>query len=353
MKHLLLLATIFALAACGGGGSSPSSVPVVKPSVSAFGSLPTMTFQVQIPLTTTVASANSRTPQYLAPETTFLLVDLQGNTDPQFAHTFAVGPTAPGCTINAGILDCTFTGSVPAGDPTTQLWSIAAGSGLNTNGTSGPPLSVIHNVAPVYASAVAGSPTAPSCFGGGTSGGIIQLCATLNAVVANIINPSLNFGGNGPFPTIPYVSLTPVDAFGNAVYGAVITANAPLGTWSFANPFTISEGDTSGQLELELLVAAAPGPLPFPPISTSLTISVFAAHGPDPGIEIIDTATQSRTMNVSYSIPAVTLQPSEFSQLTGPWTSPAKTGTLLTVTCVPPASVAAGVNPCIPTALPL
>jgi hypothetical protein len=330
-----------ALAACGGGSSGSNTGPL--PPAKAT-SATTATFRFTIPLPTTIATAHARTPQYVAPNTSFFLVDLQGNSDPQFQNTFIVD--SGHCATNAGTgsYSCTFTGVVPAGDPTTQRWSIATGAG-KPDGTSGPPLSVLHNVAPC--SSFSGS---PSC-----TNGQVNLSASLDAVVVNVVGPfgsapfldfqPINPGLVPPGSPVPLFQFVGIDAFGNSVSGA-FTADAPFGNWGFTNPITIAEDDTSGEIFMEVLQHVAGGVLPLGPVTTATFSTLAGLHGGVAGIQIDDNATASRTVHFTYSVPEVALQPSEFPQLAGIWHGPAKNATLLTITCVPPASVPAGTNPC-------
>ena len=181
MKRLISALALCALAACGGGSSTVTPPP--KP-VSAAAVGGTMSFVVTIPLPGTVipqsvtASSTTRMPQYLAPQTSFILVDLQGgNANPAFDNTFLISPAT--CQVGGGTETCTFTMPIPAGDPTTQLWSIVAGSG-KPDGT-GTMLSVAHNVPPCSPFPCQSTPT---------------ITVYLNPVVANVQTQVLNWTAN-------------------------------------------------------------------------------------------------------------------------------------------------------------
>ena len=339
-----LAAIALALMLCGCGAGT------AVPGVRAQTGTTTATFQVQIVKSVSIATAHARAPQYIAPETTFFLVDLQGNVDPQFNDTFTVNGT--NCPPTTGpTLTCTFTANVPAGaDPTTQRWSIAAGSGTKTDGSAGTPLSVVHNVAPcveLNVSVTCGaSSTMPNTK--------VVIVAALDAVVASIGN--VVFGTQNFTPLVtppnpaapnpaPYFTFVAADAFGNAVRGAY-TSDAPIGDWNFADPFTIAEDDASGEVNLDVIVFPSQGFAADGPVSSVTFTTLAGAHGGVAAIRIDDGATAPRTLHVTYTLPAVTLSPSEFPQLKAPWTSAGASGTLLTLTCVPPASVPAGTNPC-------
>ena len=282
-----------------------------------------------MPLHLTPGSARARVPQYVSPDSSFFLVDLQGNGDPRFANAFLVDPAhcISGSQPN---LACTFTVAIPGGDATTQRWSIAAGAG-KTDGTSGPPLSVIHDVIPFV------SPT-----------GTVTVHATLDTIVASVGNAFLGYQDFSPLqpstsnPT-PYFLFTADDAFGNAVQGDTV---AELGLEQFANPIVLAEDDASGELHMDVIDRAIGGPIVYGAPAGPVSTVTFARLTTLAAIRIDDGATAARTMNVTYSVPEVDLVPSEFSQLTAVWRSPARTGTLLTVVCVPKASVAATANPC-------
>jgi hypothetical protein len=320
------------LAACSGGGGS--GVPVVtKPS--GGGALTGTTaaiVRIQIPLHVTAGSAHTRAPQFVSPNTSFFLVDLQGATNALFDNTFTVDsthctPGTNGGNPNLPTLDCTFSAQVPSGDPTAQNWSIAAGAG-NTDGTSGTPLSVIHNAH------------------GQVVGGQTEILAFLDTVVASVSLITLqlgNFQGPSPAVEVPYFGIVAMDAFGNAVAGDV---SGNIGIEQFANPIALTEDDGSGQLGMGVINHAG-GPSPFQPSNPSpVTTVTFDRLNQLAAIEIVDNATISRTMNVSYSLPEMDLQPSEFPQLARTWRSPAITAKLATFSCVPTASVPAGSDPC-------
>jgi hypothetical protein len=332
---LPLLLVVIALAACGGGGGA-SQTPSVTARTSVPGGAPIAqkttraTFQVEIPLHQTLASVGARTPQYVSPNTTFFLVDLQGNSDPQFANTFLVDSTH--CTTqtnsnNVQVLSCTFTAMIPALDIATQNWSIAAGAG-KTDGTSGPPLSVKHNVT-AFVSPVDNS---------------VTFNAFLDTIVTNLTNVVFGFQdflpSAGATTTVPYFMFTATDYFGNAVLG---DRSGLAGAEQFANPITLTEDDTSGELHMGLIQCCAMGRnVRGGPVST-LTFDRLVSPNLV-AIQIVDDATASRTMHINSTLPVVNLQPSEFSQLATTWSSPAKTNTLLTITCVP--ASAPTTNPC-------
>ena len=331
LRLAIALLSMAVPAACGGG-----SVPAVtKAGAGAATGTATATFQIQIPLHASAASAHTRSPQFISPSTSFFLVDLQGSVNPLFDNTFKIDSNHCATSTTGGspttpytpTLDCTFTAQVPAGDPTTQRWSIAAGAG-NSDGTSGPPLSVIHGAA------------------GQLVGGQTEILAFLDTIVANVTVGSLQFGNfQGPLPArnVPYFEIIPLDAFGNAVQGDV---NTNIGIEQFANPIALSEDDASGQVGLGIIDTAS-GPSPYqPPNPPLVATATFDRLNTLAAIEIVDNATVSRTMNVSYTLPEVDLQPSEFPQLAGTWRNPATTVKLATYTCVPSSSVSAGTNPC-------
>lgn len=319
------------LAACsGGGGSGVPAVP--KPFGGESAGTTAAIVRIQIPIDVTAPSAHTRSPQFVSPNTSFFLVDLQGATNAVFDNTFNVDSTHCTAGTNGGnpnlpTLDCTFIAQVPPGDPTTQNWSIAAGAG-NTDGTSGSPLSVIHNAH------------------GQLVGGQTEILAFLDTVVASVSLIPLQLGNfQGPLPAVevPYFGIAAMDAFGNAVEGDV-TSN--IGVEQFANPIALTEDDASGQLGMGVIDHAG-GPSPFQPSNPSpVTTVTFDRLNQLAAIEIVDNATISRTMNVSYSLPEVDLQPAEFPQLARTWRSPARTAKLGTFSCVPTASVPAGSDPC-------
>jgi hypothetical protein len=335
-KRFILLCT-FALAACGGaGGSNPTPIGKAVGTTPVTAGTTTMSVSFLIPdTTTTVGSASTvRTPQYVAPETSFLFFDLQNNANPVFDNTFTVDSNH--CTGGSSGNVCTFTATVPAGDTTTLRWSIAAGAG-QPDGSTGTPLSVAHTV--------------QACYPFPCQAGTVNVRAYLNAVVTDIFKAGLDwFFAAAIYPSggiaVPWFTLTPMDAFGNTVRGSY-GSNAPINSTGFENPFTLSVDDgAAGEVLLEQIVGLAPGPALVPPLFSSQTFSMLAnLHGGVQGIALIDNATITRTFNINYSIPAITLQPSEFPQLTKPWTSPAKSGTIMTVQCVPPAQAPTGPNP--------
>jgi hypothetical protein len=340
MRHQLRVPSIIViavgLAACG--GSSAGGVASIVPAAGAFGqqSAQTATVQIEVPLAQTAASVTSRTPQYVAPQTSFFLVDLQGVKDTQFQNTLFVDATH--CANGTGVQTCTYTINIPAGDPTSQKWSIAAGAGSPFS-PSGPPLSVVHNYSPCGF---------PSCTGG------VVISVWLDAVVADITNVSFGFGWPPPgyYPSgsgqaTPYFTFTPVDAYGNVVFGRFGT-NAPLDSWGFENPITLTDDDRSGELTVAAVIQIQPLAIIADTLVAPVTFTTLAnPHAATHAMAIIDNATQSRTMNITYAVPKVELKPSEFPQLRGVWSSPARTGTLLTVTCMPASSVSAGTSPCV------
>ncbi len=340
MKRLMSALALCALAACGGGGSgavTPPTKPISTTSVAG-----TMSFVVAIPLPGTVvpqslaASSTTRTPQSLAPQTSFILVDLQNNTNPAFENTFTITPAA--CPVSGGFEECTFTMSIPAGDPTTQLWSIVAGSG-KPDGT-GTMLSVAHSVPPCFPFPCQGTPT---------------LTVFLNLVVANVQTEVL--GWTAPqftfvTPPLPLFSLVALDAFGNSIRGQ-FGADAPLDSISFANPFTLSINDPSGQISLNQINGTDLAPLLGNAAFTTQTyVMLGGPHGGVEGIVLLDQATAPRTFTINYSVPEVDLTSTEFPQLTKTWVSPAKTGAIMQAECVPPSGSPPAVQPLTCQTLP-
>jgi hypothetical protein len=315
------------LAACGGGGGIPA---VTKP---AAGTAATSTalVQIEVPLHVAAASAHTRSPQWVSPSTTFFLVDLQNNSDPRFDNTFTVDATHCQSATNAGlpVLACSFTATIPAGDPTTQRWSIAAGAG-KTDGSTGPPLSVVHNT--------------PAQLANGQA----QILAFLDTIVSSVTVSSLglgNFQPSGTVKYVPYFTITALDAFGNASVGDETTNP---GVEQFANPITLTEDDASGVLGLGIIFHAV-GPSPYqPPNPTLVSTTTFTRLNQLAAIEIVDNVTTSGTMNVSYSLPAIALQPSEFPQLHTTWGSAATTVKVASYRCGPLTN-SATVNPCTQT----
>lgn len=339
MKRLISALALCALAACGGGGTvTPAAKPVSAPAAAG-----TMSFVVTIPLPGTVipqsvaANSTTRTPQYLAPQTSFILVDLQGgNANPAFDNTFTVSPAT--CQVSYGNETCTFTMPIPAGDPTTQRWSIVAGSG-KPDGT-GAMLSVAHNVPPCYPFPCQSTPT---------------INVYLNPVVADVQTQVLNWTAN-QFPRItpplPVFPLVTVDAYGNSVRGTY-GSDAPLNSTNFANPITISINDPSGEIMLNQINGTEVGPfVGSTPFTTHTYTMLGGLHGGVEGIVLLDNATVPRTFTINYVVPEVDLQPSEFPQLTKTWVSPAKTGAIMQAECVPPNAGGTGETPFTCQALP-
>lgn len=329
---LAAAALVLALSACGGGGGS--AVAPASPSQTTSQATQSVTFQVDIPVSAS-ATSNARSPQYIAQQTTFFYADLQNNTNPEFDNTFVV--SSANCPTVFNDIQCTFTGTIPAGSTSGLTWSVAAGTGTPGSGRI---LSVAHNV--------------PPCLGtAGCNGETIH--AYLNAIVANVAMPNPSFGNEWPpygygccgsSTGAPSFEIEPLDGADNAVYGAY-GINPQTDDSGFSNPITIAEDDPSGELQLEQISQVNLGPLPTPPIAASLTFSTLMGYnGIQNAIEIVDNATVTRTMHVTYSVPAVTLTPAEFPQLQSSFTSPAASGRLFTATCVPPSSVPSGTNPC-------
>ena len=330
MTHVFRLGfTIFGaalLTACGGGGIPAATKPAARAAAAG-----TALVQIQIPLHVTAASAHTRAPQWVSPNTSFFLVDLQNNSDPRFDNTFLVDSTHCASTTNSGVpvLDCTFTATIPGGDPTVQRWSIAAGAG-KTDGSSGPPLSVLHGAA---AQSVNGQ---------------TEILAFLDTIVASVRTNPLALGNfQGPLPAkyVPYFTVVALDAFGNASPG---DETGDIGIEEFADPIALAEDDTSGQLGLGV-ISHSGGPSPYqPPNPTPTASTTFDRLNLLAAIEIVDAATATRTMNLSYSLPQIDLERSEFPQLAGPWVNPAQNVKLATFSCGPPTG-SPTTNPCTQT----
>jgi hypothetical protein len=314
------------LAGCGGGGASTALIAphAVSALHATSGATVATTVTFRIPLAGTASSSTAgatRAPQYLAPQTAFIFADLQNNTNPAFDYTFLV--TSAACSTAEGYESCSYAMNIPAANVTSQQWSFAAGAG-KPDGTTGPPLSVDHNVTPCYP------------FPCSNSSGYINVY--MNAVVADVYHAGLSWSGlDFPKSSPPFADfkLTAEDPFGNDVYGQY-GANAPVDSDGFANPFTLSIADPSGQEMLADVVATDIYPILESPFATQTFSTLAGEHGGVVGIAIINNATASRTFAINYAIPEFDLQPSEFPQLASTWKSPAKTGTIMSVTCNPP-----------------
>lgn len=330
---VVLLPLAFITGCGGGGSSSPTPLTALQPSASTTTATSTMTIQLRIPTSLSAVPQsrviaesvmpNTREPQYLAPQTAFILVDLQNNSNPLFDNTLLVTPAA--CPQSGGYENCTFSIAIPAGDPTIQQWSVLAGAG-KPDGSVGSPLSVVHDVAPCYPFAC--------------SGAAIYLNAYLDAIVTDVFHAGLGWSGDDFKQLQPAFSdfmLAPQDAFGNTVHGTY-GDDAPINSSGFANPFTLSIDDASGEETLNTINAGGPGPVLGTPFKSQIFSTLAGYHGGVEGIELVNAATVTRTFQVNYSIPKVDLQPREFPQLLKTWSSPAKTGAIMTVTCAPPSS---------------
>lgn len=344
---VLLLLTV----ACGGGGGGGGTHPLPAVSSANTGQTTTAIVQVTIPQPQAGTAASARSPQYVAPQTAFFYVDLQNNTNPEFDNTFTVSPST--CPAQGGVETCIFNATIPAGDPTTQRWSIAMGA------TTGPPLSVIHDVQPCVDYAC-------------PAGQELYIRATPNAVVANVsgtdvcCEPStLQYDYDSTYPNLIFFTFDPLDAFQNVVDGQW-SFNAPADVSGFASPLSIAVTNASGgQIQLQpLVVEGSEGPQLDGTPQSAITFSnpqdpncdandefCYGLEGSHGGVVALAIDVSSSlpgpwTSSITYNAPAITLQPSEFPQLQSAWSAPAASGTLMTITCQPPSSVPAGTNPC-------
>ncbi|MDP9023957.1 MAG: hypothetical protein M3N13_01100 [Candidatus Eremiobacteraeota bacterium] len=208
MKSLVAMSVlVFALTACGGGGST-GSIPNAN-----IGSSAMKTGSVALTIKVPSASAQStqRRPAYVSPATQSISVTPRGGS----TQLFAIGQSAPGCTTPGGALTCTFSVSAPTG----RNVAIVIATYANAAGT-GTPLSSATVIATVI------------------SGQSNPVNATLNGVVTALsvaLNPAAVPPGT---PATVQVIVNALDASGNAIVGPGVYADTN------GNPVTISLSKT-------------------------------------------------------------------------------------------------------------
>ncbi|MGB6986584.1 MAG: hypothetical protein WBD74_11485 [Candidatus Aquilonibacter sp.] len=143
----MLGATLFALAACGGGGKGAAPVLPAAPSPAASASSPAgpaakshVSFVISVPKATP-KPLSARRPAYVSPATQSMTISvLQGSTS-VLSQTVGLTASSSGCTSSLANVTCTLTLNLNAGSYTASITTYDG-----TNGT-GNKLSIAQNVA--------------------------------------------------------------------------------------------------------------------------------------------------------------------------------------------------------------
>ncbi|HEY4439249.1 MAG TPA: hypothetical protein VGN14_02280 [Candidatus Elarobacter sp.] len=235
MKYRALgLASLLLAAGCGGGSGSAPTPHAATPTNPGNGQLvpASLTLTFPVPSSSSSANAKTRTPRYVSPSSSFvdvLINSVGGGTVPTYATAdqvtaLTISGGSPNCVISGGNETCTVAISTPAG---------SVSYSITVTDSSKNPLATTTFTATV------------------AQGGNNALTTSLSGVVAGIFfSPgSLNAGSSS---TRTY---TPV--------GADFDANGITGTTAFAQPWSISDNDASGQTTIALLGSTASSSVTF------------------------------------------------------------------------------------------
>lgn len=210
-KRVLLVAsavTALAVAAgCGGGGSS-----ALTPSRGGGNTMAPASVTIKIPPKTSASSTQSRSPQYVSPDTKSVTFSVNGGT----AQEVDLGPSASGCTgsITAGYT-CTATFQAPVGTGQSVL--------IKTYDTAGGTGHVLSQVTQTF---------------NVTSSGPNAITFTLGGVIAKFsvsVNPTSITSGTAATGTVTWTAL---DSAGDAIIGPGALVNS--GGTALPDPPTIS-----------------------------------------------------------------------------------------------------------------
>jgi hypothetical protein len=212
-----------------------------------------VTLTIRVPAGASSASAVSRRPLYVSPNTQSVAIAVNGGT-PAIVN---IAPTAPNCTVGAGALTCTATVSAPVGTDTfaeTTYSAPNAGGSVLSSGTTS-------------AAIIAGRANTVSL--------------TLNGVIAAL---SLGLSNSRPPQgTAATIALTVnfTDASGASI----------IGSDPFTTPVTLTDSDTSGATTLSKTTLKSPADAAALTIAYSGGVLTQAVFGASAGSITAPTAT--------------------------------------------------------------
>jgi hypothetical protein len=222
----LVVASFLVLAGCGGGGGGavPQPAPVATNSPTG-GYLNTASLKLVIPLAAK-PSSTKRNPQYVSPSTTTLQVTvnsvngLSGASIPSWVTpnpqtvVLTTGGASPNCTVTGGGSTWTCTVNTIPAPPGTVNYTFTTTDGTNALAT------------------FTGNETI-------TQGISNNLSITMLGIVKTVVISTAALTANAPpSGNSQAVSVTAQDADGNTVTG------------TYNNPFTLTDGDTTGVTSL-------------------------------------------------------------------------------------------------------
>lgn len=265
-RNLVALGALLAagvLVACGGGGGGSSTVPgsATNAGSGGSGSLPAgdalVTLTITKPASSSSGSATSRSPKYIAPNTSsisFLLLDNNGS--PASGATtqgpFAIASGSPGCTTDqAGDVTCSFGIDAPIGSDIflATTFTSTTGAAGTQNGSGAVALSVVENA---------------------SNAANLTLSGPIAQVVLAASNPAL-WDGNGSYyspgaasaarkPQVaasPTAAPTPVTSTRIFVIAEDAAGNVILNPTTYNQPIILTLSDGSGPANLTLANAPA------------------------------------------------------------------------------------------------
>lgn len=210
-RRALFAVTIFALAACGGGGSSP------VPSAASGQHSSSALFNISIPTNSTSA----RSPHYVSPNTQSLTIAVNGAAP---SVTQNVTSSSGGCSLSGNTIACSVSVSAPVGSDT---FTVVLYSGTNAGGSKLATGSVT--------AAIASAPTSVD----------ITLDGVVDSVAISLANSSPYAGSPATIP----VTVTAKDASGATII-------APGG---YSPAITLTDSDASGHTSLSTTSVTGPG----------------------------------------------------------------------------------------------
>jgi len=260
------------LAACGGGGSHSSAIPVTQPTNAS--TAPTYTgprspasVTITIPSTAAAPSANRRAPQYVAASTRSVAVQVlsvNGASVSDAAVATNVTPgTAPCSTVSGGNYTCTLTASLPLGSDTIQIGTYdatgATGNLLSQNatthtivqgqanqiGTSASPITLDANPGALSVVALSGpSGTYPTFTQNGTG--------TATFTVTDADAHGTAFGTQPGIPTITHALATGTGASAS-ISGTTLSVTPP----SSGSTTVVVDADPAGTQDVTTTLSSA------------------------------------------------------------------------------------------------
>ncbi|HTD34949.1 MAG TPA: hypothetical protein VK665_14880 [Candidatus Elarobacter sp.] len=224
-SRALAIAALFLLAGCGGGGSSPATSPAPTPNNPQQSGTPqTANFTITFPIGAK-PSSSKRAPQYVSPNTAQIRVvvnKVNGSTSiPSWVPANTVTPIiySPAanfnCTVSSGTATCTIPAAAPPG---TVNYTVSA------EDSGGAHVLARHTQDVVIVQGTSNTPT-----------------ITLNGVVAtvNVSLPALTANTSQSGAAVTWSAL---DASGAQIVGSA----------SFDNTVTLTDGDATGQTQLHV-----------------------------------------------------------------------------------------------------